>query len=243
MENILLLFDVDGTLTLPRIKITHDMLDILEKLNKKDNITLGFVGGSDLSKQIEQLGEENLHLFTWKFTENGLVSFKNDKLIHKVSIIEKLGENNIQCLLNVCLKVLSETIIPIKRSHFIELRQGMINISPIGRSCSQLEREQFYLYDQENHVREQIIEEIKNNISNMDLQFSIGGQISIDIYPDGWNKTYCLPFLENKYDKIFFFGDKTDPGGNDYEIYNDNRVNGFNVKKYTDTITLLQHFL
>jgi phosphomannomutase len=243
MENILLLFDVDGTLTLPRLKITHDMLDILEKLNKKDNITLGFVGGSDLNKQIEQLGEENLHLFTWKFTENGLVSFKNDKLIHKVSIIEKLGENNLQCLLNVCLKVLSETIIPVKRSHFIELRQGMINISPIGRSCSQLEREEFYLYDQEHHIREQIITDIKNNISNMDLQFSIGGQISIDIYPNGWNKTYCLPFVENKYDKIFFFGDKTDIGGNDYEIYNDNRVKSFNVKKYTDTITLLQHFL
>ena len=55
MENILLLFDVDGTLTLPRLKITNDMLDILEKLNNKENITLGFVGGSDLSKQIEQL--------------------------------------------------------------------------------------------------------------------------------------------------------------------------------------------
>jgi len=243
MEKILLLFDVDGTLTVPRLKITSDMLDILKKLNKKDNIKLGFVGGSDLNKQIEQLGEENMHLFTWKFSENGLVSFKNDKLINKVSIIEKLGENNLQCLLNVCLKVLSETIIPIKRSHFIELRQGMINISPIGRSCSQIEREQFYLFDQEHHIRDQIISEIKNNISDMDLQFSIGGQISIDIFPTGWNKTYCLPFVEKKYDKIFFFGDKTDPGGNDYEIYNDKRVNAFNVKKYTDTISLLQHFL
>jgi phosphomannomutase len=243
MDKILLLFDVDGTLTAPRLHISTEMLDLLKKLNKIENIDLGFVGGSDLSKQIEQLGEENLHLFTWKFTENGLVSYEKDKLLHKISIIEKLGEQNYQHLINVCLKVLSETVLPIKRGNFIELRQGMINISPIGRSCTQLERENFYKWDQTNNIRENIIEQIQNDVKHLDLQFSIGGQISIDIFPKGWDKTYCLPFIQNKYKQIYFFGDKTEKGGNDYEIYNDARVKGFNVKKYTDTMELLNHFL
>jgi phosphomannomutase len=39
---------------------------------------------------------------------------------------------------------------------------------------------------------------------------SIGGQISFDVFPIGWDKTYCLQFL-NDFDNIFFFGDKTDP--------------------------------
>ena len=72
------------------------------------------------------------------------------------------------------------------------------------------------------------------------LNFSIGGQISFDIFPEGWDKTYCLQFVENKYDEIHFFGDKTDEGGNDYEIYNDSRVIGHHVDSYNDTIDILK---
>jgi phosphomannomutase len=80
-----------------------------------------------------------------------------------------------------------------------------------------------------------------NNLDdNYDLQFSIGGQISIDIFPKGWDKTYCLQFVENKYDTIHFFGDKTEKNGNDYEIYNDPRVIGYKVSDYTETIQILK---
>jgi phosphomannomutase len=54
----LILFDVDGTLTIPRQKISQNMVDTLCKLNKIEDLDIGFVGGSDLCKQIEQLGEE-----------------------------------------------------------------------------------------------------------------------------------------------------------------------------------------
>lgn len=73
----LLLFDVDGTLTKPRLVITQSMLDILIKLKNDKNIHIGFVGGSDLNKQIEQIGKENFYLFDWRFSENGLTSFKD----------------------------------------------------------------------------------------------------------------------------------------------------------------------
>ncbi len=37
----------------------------------------------------------------------------------------------------------------------------------------------------------------------------LGGQISMDVFPEGWDKCYCLRFVENKYKTIHFFGDKT----------------------------------
>ena len=242
MSRSLLLFDVDGTLTMPRIKMNEEMKNALINIYSNEKYDLGFVGGSDLCKQIEQIGDDNMYLFTWKFSENGLVSYHNDTLINKISLIDKLGEDNYQRLINVCLSVLSETNIPIKRGNFIELRNGMINISPIGRSCSQLERDDFCKWDETHKIREQIIQSIKEKVSDLDLQFSIGGQISIDIFPNGWDKTYCLHFLQDKYENIFFFGDKTCIGGNDYEIFIDPRVNSFSVKKYTETIHLLNRF-
>jgi phosphomannomutase len=67
--------------------------------------------------------------------------------------------------------------------------------------------------------------------------FSIGGQISFDVFPTGWDKTYCLQHLENEakktggitYTTVHFFGDKTFKGGNDYEIYEDPRTVGHSV--------------
>ena len=39
---------------------------------------------------------------------------------------------------------------------------------------------------------------------------TIGGQISFDCFPTGWDKTYCLRHVEKEgYTTIHFFGDKT----------------------------------
>lgn len=245
----LILFDVDGTLTEPRKCITQNMLNTLHKLKTVQNIHLGFVGGSDLSKQQEQLHEENFDLFEWRFSENGLVSYYQNNLIHKQSLSKIMGEHHLQVFINICLKVLANIDnIPVKRGNFIEFRNGMLNISPIGRSCSQLEREKFYEFDKINKIREQMINSIKklwdiytyeNGIVLPELKFSIGGMISVDVFPVGFDKTYCLKFVETVYDEIHFFGDKTDLGGNDYEIYNDPRVISHHVDCYEDTIEFL----
>jgi phosphomannomutase len=247
MKN-LILFDVDGTLTPARKKIELPMLTCLQKLRDVHNIHLGVVGGSDLSKQTEQLCENNLYLFEWRFSENGLLGYHKNTCIHKRSFVEAIGEEHFKIFINICLSVLSETDCPVKRGTFIEYRNGMLNISPIGRACSQEERDAFEKYDKINNIRETMINQIQtkwkkylydNNLDLLKIQFSIGGQISVDIFPEGWDKTYCLQFVENKYDEIHFFGDKTDKGGNDYEIYNDSRVIAHKVEKYQDTIELL----
>lgn len=40
----------------------------------------------------------------------------------------------------------------------------------------------------------------------------LGGQISFDVFPDGWDKRYCLGIVsKDGFKKIYFFGDKTMP--------------------------------
>lgn len=42
------------------------------------------------------------------------------------------------------------------------------------------------------------------------LCLSAGGQISFDVFPDGWDKRFCLGIVEkDNYSTIHFFGDKT----------------------------------
>ena len=78
-------------------------------------------------------------------------------------------------------------------------------------------------------------------------RYSIGGQISFDVFPTGWDKTYCLQHLETEkslsgvqYTDIHFFGDKTFKGGNDFEIYEDSRTIGHTVKNPEDTMKQLR---
>jgi phosphomannomutase len=207
----------------------------------KENITIGFVGGSDLEKQIEQLTEENIKLFTWMFSQNGLKSFHNEELFYEKNLIDFLGEDKYSFIIDKILFCLSQLNIPKKRGNFIELRTGLINVSPIGRSCSQLEREEFNELDKTYNYREKLIKNIKEELGSIadEFQFSIGGQISFDMFPKSWDKTFALQFVENKYDKIYFFGDMTHEGGNDFEIYNDKRVHGIKVNNYNETISII----
>lgn len=240
MVRILVLFDVDGTLTEPRQKISSVMNKfIFDKLAKY--VDIGVVGGSDLVKQKEQLGGDIITKSVYSFSENGLVAYKNGILIGKTTIKDHLGEENIKKIINWTLRYIAELDIPIKRGTFIEFRSGMLNISPIGRNCSKEERDEFEKYDQIHKVRNNMIDLMKQEFANLNLVYSIGGQISFDVFPKGWDKTFCLNYINlDEYESIHFFGDKTDLGGNDWEIYNDLRVQGHSVKSPNGTRSLCE---
>ena len=83
------------------------------------------------------------------------------------------------------------------------------------------------------------------------FRYSIGGQISFDCFPTGWDKTYCLRHVEAEkdaskglsgidYKHIHFFGDKAFPGGNDWEIYDDKRTIGHAVKNPEETMKIVK---
>jgi len=229
----LVLFDIDGTLSESRKTITPKLRECISKLRQK--VFVGVVGGSDFEKQKEQLGTTVLEDYDYVFSENGLVAHKNASVIGKNSIKDFLGEDKLKKFINFTLHKLADIDIPKKRGTFIEFRTGMLNISPIGRNCSYEERLEFNKFDEEHHIREKLIKDLQAEFNNYDLKFSIGGQISIDVFPNGWDKTYCLRYVEKEFKTIHFFGDKTMPGGNDYEIFSDKRVIGHTVLNPEDT--------
>ena len=223
----LLLFDIDGTLTKPRQKYDEKIINLLK--NAKTHFDIAIVGGSDRKKQIEQL-ENTVEIFKYCFPENGTMAYKNGELFHQNSISKHFGEKLFQRLINFILKILSETEIEKKRGTFIEYRNGLINVSIIGRACSQEERDEFVIYNKKTNIMKKIRQQILKEFEKDGIYVSIGGQISMDIFPNGWDKTYCLKFLNEEYKDIHFIGDKCYEGGNDYEIYMDERTIGHWVK-------------
>merc|ERR1711977_207164 len=164
------------------------------------------------------------------------------------SIVKHLGEDGIKRVVNWTLRYIADLDIPIKRGTFIEFRNGMLNVSPIGRNCSREERNDFEKFDLANNIRKTMVEKMKVEFADLKLTYSIGGQISFDVFPQGWDKTYCLQHVENEknmpdgveYKTIHFFGDKAYQGGNDWEIYEDSRTVGHAVKNPEETMAELK---
>ncbi|CAL1714974.1 unnamed protein product [Somion occarium] len=238
----LVLFDVDGTLTPARQSATPEIIELLRALRKK--VVIGVVGGSDFVKISEQLfvaGSSAVEEFDYTFAENGLTAYKLGKTLPSQSFIKFLGEDKYKVLVNFILHYLADLDIPIKRGTFIEFRNGMVNVSPIGRNATTAERHEFEAYDKKAGVRAAFVKVLQEKFADYGLTFSIGGQISFDIFPTGWDKTYCLQHVEDEqFEEIHFFGDKTHKGGNDYEIYSDSRTIGHSVSSPADTMQLLK---
>ncbi|RMC03384.1 hypothetical protein DUI87_20581 [Hirundo rustica rustica] len=238
---VLCLFDVDGTLTparqvarrggegrgarggeasesssrrlrphplLPRQKIEPEVDAFLREL--RERVHIGVVGGSDYAKIAEQLGEgdEVIDKFDYVFAENGTVQYKNGQLVSKQAIQDHLGEELLQDLINFCLNYMALLKLPKKREP-----------------------------KQKERIREKFVAALQREFAGKGLRFSRGGMISFDVFPEGWDKRYCLNVLDDeRFDTIHFFGNETTPGGNDYEIYDDPRTVGHSVQSPQDTV-------
>ncbi|KAK9825506.1 hypothetical protein WJX74_002336 [Apatococcus lobatus] len=229
------LFDVDGTLAVARKAAEPATLNFLQELRKF--VKVGIVGGSDLVKIKEALGDNATSDFDFLFSENGLVAHQEGCLLAVQNLKKELGEPTLKRLISFILHYIADLDVPIKRGTFVEFRKGMLNVSPIGRNCSQEERDAFEAFDKRACVRKAFVEVLKKEFADLPLCYSVGGQISFDVFPRGWDKTYCLRFLEDKFETIHFFGDKTFEGGNDYEIFSSPRTIGHTVMSPYDTIS------
>lgn len=146
------------------------MLQLLSQLRHK--VAIGFVGGSDLGKQQEQLGTASIPvttLFDFCFAENGLTAYRMGQPLASHSFIKWIGEDNYKRLVRFILHYVADLDIPIKRGTFIEFRNGMINVSPIGRNASVQERNDYQTFDLANNIRANFVEALKKEFPDLGL--------------------------------------------------------------------------
>ena len=229
-------FDIDGTLTPSRLRIDSEFEQFFLEWMKDKNVI--FVTGSDKDKTIEQVGEKIWTNAKRAYQSCGNAVYEGGKLIRQSDF--KL-DTELQRLL-FTFKASSDW--QHHHGNHIEERIGLVNYSTVGRDCDQSSRNAYYDWDKLQGERELFCKIVEDTFP--DLEASVGGQISIDIYPKGKNKAQVLGDIIGP---ITFFGDKCQPGGNDYPLVE--RLHHLNettklgctvheVKDYKDTWDILK---
>ena len=224
------LFDVDGTLTPSRKPMVEDFKNYFKfwvSTQQSSGNKVYFITGSDYDKTVEQVGEDLWNLVDGSYQNSGNRLFCQGRLIFESEW--EMPED----LESVVLTLIRQSDWYGTAENNVEHRMGMVNISTIGRDCTDKQRADYYEWDKENLERETIADVINSNFE--DIEAVIGGEISIDIYPKGKDKSQILGCLEGK---NIFFGDKCYLGGNDYTI-SEAAYEKYHVADWTQTRDIL----
>jgi len=228
----IVLFDMDGTLTPPRMEFDRTLLEPLRELTQYAQI--GIVTGSDFDYVNQQMGYVIkhselvycMHILPCNGTKwyPPLYSLGDSHCLkHEADMRLALGSDTYRKLMLILLEQqlhFAENNIPLT-GQFIQYRGSMINWCPIGRSATSEDRKRFVQHDKEKNQRLHYLNKVRRRLSLQGLDkyitCTLGGDTSFDIYPTGWDKTYALRHFEDK--GVWFVGDRCDKDGNDKQIY------------------------
>ena len=222
------IFDVDGTLTPSRKKITPEFFDKFFQFTEENDVYL--VTGSDRDKTLEQITPEIYNNCKRVYNCSGSDVYEGDKNVYRNDweLPEKV-ERFLQDELDF-------SQFPIRNGNHIERRPGGVNFSILGRDKDpMLGREEYVKWNKIHSERRFIALRILDMFP--DLTVALGGQTGIDIGPLGADKRQILRDFTAD-DEIHFFGDRMESGGNDHSLGEAvKKMGGFtyNVDSYKDT--------
>jgi len=243
----LLLFDVDGTIAESGEVIDKSIYDLLSTIDKS-KFELALCGGGIFNKieyQIKDLYFEHI------FSECGSVYHK--RINHKLERqYEHLLVNHelfpyFHLFLRKSLQFISN-ILEGTSGNFIDIRHGLIYISLVGLQANKQDRKKFYEKDSIFHYREQLLNELikiskEEGIHNK-LKITLGGSTGIAIFPEEWGKKQIFNSISSKdYKKIYYFGDKYEENGNDYDLIHHPDIIGIKINNIEETYHSLLNIL
>ena len=206
------MFDVDGTLTPSRLQMTEKFAKFFDKWSNENKYYL--VTGSDLDKTKEQLPIAYIDRAEAIFTCCGNQMWRDDELIYNNKF------NPPKDLIESLERKVLKSEYPNRYGNHIEDRGSMVNFSVVGRDCTQEQREDYFEWDKRMGERNIMCMEIKGTYPGIDAV--VGGQISIDIYPKGMDKSQVLNVIEQERlvppSEYIFIGDGIENYGNDYPL-------------------------
>ena len=242
-----LAFDIDQTLNIAKTPIPDEIADVLIKC--LDNFQICPISGQKFDQFLIQIVNrlvergvtptqlENLHLFVaqgtqyYRYEGAGEYDEQNWKQVYNYPLTDdQVAE--ITSAIETAAKELNlweeDKLKP--GDEIIENRLSQVTFSALGQTAGTEEK---YAWDPDCKKRGKIVKRAKELAP--DYEYEIGGTTSINAFKPGMNKefgmTHLLEELGVKKDEILYFGDMTQPGGNDYPV----------VQMGIDTITVRSH--
>ena len=234
-----LAFDIDQTLNIAKTPITDDIAELLIKC--LDHFEICPISGQKFEQFLIQIVDRlpnptaeqlsHLHLFVAQGTQyyryNGteweqVYNYPlTDEQVVKISKTIEQAARELNLWEEDKLKPGDE---------IIENRLSQVTFSALGQKAGTEEK---YAWDPDCKKREKIVARCKELAPEFD--YEIGGTTSINALIPGMNKvfgmTHLLEELHVEKSDILYFGDMTQPGGNDYPV----------VQMGIDTITVRSH--
>ena len=214
------LFDVDGTLTPSRGVMDNEFKEWFLNFCRDSNVSL--VTGSDKLKTVEQIGENVYNACARVYNCSGNDVYEQNT---QIEFNDWTLPSEVEWFLT---GKLNASPYRVKTGLHIEHRTGMINFSIVGRNANTEQRKDYYQWDRIINERKHIASEFNSTFP--DLEADIGGETGIDIFERGRNKSQVLK--DFKLSTLKFYGDRTDPAGNDYSIAS--KINPNQVYTVTD---------
>ena len=226
------IFDVDGTLTPSRQKISSDFISFFHDFVRKEKVYL--VTGSDREKTLEQITPEIYNSCQRVYNCSGSDVYEGDENVYRSDWdlpweVERFLDDE-----------LDYSQFPLRNGNHIERRPGGVNFSILGRGKDpSVGRAEYVKWDNEKLERQDIADRLRNTFP--DLSVALGGQTGLDLGPLGSDKSQILRDFDEK-DELYFFGDRMEEGGNDYSLGEAVKKRGgysYHVKDWKDTRTKL----
>ena len=202
------IFDVDGTLTPSRRKITSEFFPIFSNFARENDVYL--VTGSDREKTLEQITSEIYNQCKRVYNCSGSDVYEGDKNVYRDDW--KLPED----VRSFLYDELDYSQFMIRNGNHIERRLGGVNFTILGRAEDPfVGRDRYIEWDRQTNERQDIAERIRNQFP--DLTVAVGGQTGLDIGPKGSDKSQILRDFSAD-DELHFFGDRMEEGCNDHSL-------------------------
>ena len=235
----ILAFDIDQTLNIAKTPINDEIADLLVKC--LDHFEICPISGQKFDQFLIQIVNRlknptpeqlsHLHLFVAQGTqyyryENGdwkqVYNYPlTDEQVTKISQTIEQAARELNLWEEDKLKPGDE---------IIENRLSQVTFSALGQHAGTEEK---YAWDPDCKKREKIVARCKELAPEFD--YEIGGTTSINAITPGMNKAFGMKHLLEELnatkEDVLYFGDMTQPGGNDYPI----------VEMGIDTITVRSH--
>ncbi len=244
----LIAFDLDDTLAITKSPITDQMAEVLAQL--ADYFEVCIISGGKF-EQFKNQVIDRLEISEDKLTKFHLMPtcgtryYKFDLSKNDWSLVyaEDLNQQQKKLIIDSLKQAATELGYWEEKPYgdIIEDRGSQITFSALGQNAP---ADMKYVWDPDSAKRFAIRDYLAPKLEGLEIR--VGGTTSIDVTLAGIDKAYgmkkIIEFLGIKKSEILFFGDRLQPGGNDYPVQMFG-IDCLEVSKWQDTVLALKAIL